>query len=728
MSYRLDFTNNPSHPASQENKRLPYTLLLPLALAFLPTAQAQQEAVVELEEIEVKSRHSALGEAPPARTGGQVATGARMGILGNAEVMDTPFSVTSYTDKTIEDRHAQSVMDVLAADPSVRQNWPRTHATERLSIRGYTVASDSYAVGGMFGLSPSYRTYLEPFERVEVIKGPSSALFGVPISNTIGGIVNLVPKRAGSVPISKVTLSAAQDSVLGMHLDVGRRFANDAVGVRVNLMQREGDTALDWQSTRRKLASLAMDFRHGRLSGSLDAFYSFDDINNLTRPFNIPGSLRKLPRPPDGKNAYAGGGDYETKDSTWVTRLEYALTERLTAYLGYGEHRFRTDNTRIYPTFLNSSGDYSYTTHQNIQIDTDRSMQVGLRGTANTAFITHQYALDWSSVSRNQDRAGLNHPGGTLNLYLPSSARRITAPPRLKAHAPALFSRKLESLAIADTLGFLEDRLLLSLVFRQQKIINETHTNGMKYNKSANTPFVGVVYKVAPFASLYASYVEGLQQGGTAGSDPKYSNPNAQLAPYVAKQKELGVKLDFDDWLATLALYQLTRPIAGDDKPVSSPPIAGEITYKVIGEERSRGLELGISGQIVPDIRLLGGISFSRAIIAKSPDANIKGNKLAGVAPFQANMGTEWDALSDLTLTLSGMYTGRVPSRNDNGLYAPSWKTFDGGFRYRLGQIEDKSYLLRFNVHNLTNERYWGGTGSYLGAPRTWSLSLSMDI
>jgi len=701
-----------------------YLLLnLPLAMAL-----AEPSSTLELENIEVKAHQEALGEAPPARVGGQVATGARMGILGNAEVMDTPFSVTSYTEKTIEDRHAQSMVDLLSADPSVRQSGPRTQVSESLRIRGYSVGSSSYAVGGMFGLSPGFRTYLEPFERVEVIKGPSAALFGMSPGGTIGGVINLVPKRAKATPTAKVTLSAAQDSTLGLHLDVGRRFADDAIGVRVNLMQREGDTALDYQSTRRKLASIGTDVRYGKFSASFDVIHSLDDVNNVTRPFNIPSSMTKLPRPPDGKNAYAGGGDYENYDRTWVARMEYALSEHLTAYFGYGEHRFRTDGILIYPTFTNSAGDYSYTMRQWKQADDDRSLQAGFRGFAHSFGVTHQFALDWSTLDRNGSSVVPNFGGGNLNLYWPASARRIPKPTRLKVPTIPGTSTELESLAIADTLGFWDERVLLSLGLRRQQVFSKAHSSGRTYEKSANTPFVGVVYKIAPFASLYASYVEGLQQGGTAGTDPKYSNPNEQLPPYIAKQKELGLKLDFDDWMATAAVYELTRPIAGDDKPVSSPPIPGEVTYKIIGEERSRGLELATAGQILPDVRLLGGVTFTRALIAQSPDAKLKGNKLSGIAPFQANLGTEWDVWQDLTLSLSGIYTGRVPSRNQNDLYVPSYKTFDGGLRYRFAQDRDKSYLLRLNVHNLTNERYWGGSGSYLGAPRTWSLSLSADI
>jgi len=507
-----------------------------LSLSLAPLALAQQENAIELDDIEVTSYHQALGEAPPARTGGQVATGARMGILGNAEVMDTPFSVTSYTEQTIEDRHAQSMVDLLTVDPAVRQSGPRTQVSESLRIRGYSVGSSSYAVGGMFGLSPGFRTYLEPFERVEVIKGPSAALFGMSPGGTIGGVINLVPKRAKAQPTAKVTFTAAQDSTLGLHLDVGRRFAGDAIGVRVNLMQREGNTALDYQSTRRKLASIGTDFRYGKLSASLDVIHSLDDVNNVTRPFNIPASMTKLPRAPHGKNTYAGGGDYENLDRTWLARLEYALTDQLTAYLGYGEHRFRTDGILIYPTFINTAGDYSYVMRQWKQADDDRSMQAGFRGFANTFGMTHQFALDWSTLDRNGSSVVPNFGGGISNIYLPASQRRIPRPRRSKAPTNPGTSTELESLALADTLGFWDDRVLLSLGIRHQNVFSKAHSTGRKYDKSADTPFVGVVYKIAPFASLYASYVEGLQQGGTAGTDPRYSNPNEQLPPYIAKE------------------------------------------------------------------------------------------------------------------------------------------------------------------------------------------------
>jgi len=132
-----------------------------------------------LPEMTVSDSRTALDEAAAALAGGQVARGARMGLLGTTDVMDTPFSVTSYTDEAIRDMQAQSMADLLAADPSVRSTTGRAHLGETIRIRGFTVGAGDYAFNGMFGVAPSGRVFLEAVERSEVIKGPSAALFGM---------------------------------------------------------------------------------------------------------------------------------------------------------------------------------------------------------------------------------------------------------------------------------------------------------------------------------------------------------------------------------------------------------------------------------------------------------------------------------------------------------------------------------------------------------------------
>src|SRR3546814_12741292 len=87
----------------------------------------------------------------------------------------------------------------------------------------------------MFGLTPYWRAPVETLERVEIIKGPSAALFGMTPGGSVGGVVNLVPKRATDEPVTRLTGSVSSDSVFGVHADIGRRFGPDnAFGIPVN--------------------------------------------------------------------------------------------------------------------------------------------------------------------------------------------------------------------------------------------------------------------------------------------------------------------------------------------------------------------------------------------------------------------------------------------------------------------------------------------------------------
>ncbi|MCC3262531.1 Plug domain-containing protein, partial [Paenibacillus polymyxa] len=96
-------------------------------------------------------------EAPAPIAGGLIGGGARMGILGNTSVMDTPFSVTSYTAQTIENEQARSVAAVATMDPSVRMSSARSNINEDLTIRGFNVPTADFAFNGMFGLTPYWR-------------------------------------------------------------------------------------------------------------------------------------------------------------------------------------------------------------------------------------------------------------------------------------------------------------------------------------------------------------------------------------------------------------------------------------------------------------------------------------------------------------------------------------------------------------------------------------------
>ena len=119
--------------------------------------------------------------------------------------MATPFSLTGYTEKTIRDQQTRTLQDVLNNDPSVRTNVPAFSGIQGFFIRGFPVFAQDIAFNGLYGVADSFNPALEPIERVEVLHGPSTMLSGMPPFGTIGGTINLIPKRAGDVPLTRFT-------------------------------------------------------------------------------------------------------------------------------------------------------------------------------------------------------------------------------------------------------------------------------------------------------------------------------------------------------------------------------------------------------------------------------------------------------------------------------------------------------------------------------------------
>src|SRR5690606_13852279 len=148
---------------------------------------------------------------------GQVATGGQVGMLGNRDVMNTPFSQSNYTNKTIVDQQAQTVQDVLSNDPSIltKQNSPSDEDAS-MTIRGFSTGHSSGfgSLNGLAGMSPLRSPDMNYIERVEVLRGPSALLYGMAASGAggVGGSYNLVTKQAGDEPLTELTTGYTSNS------------------------------------------------------------------------------------------------------------------------------------------------------------------------------------------------------------------------------------------------------------------------------------------------------------------------------------------------------------------------------------------------------------------------------------------------------------------------------------------------------------------------------------
>lgn len=685
---------------------------------------------VELPTSQVTGLRSRANELPVEYAGGQVARGGRLGMLGNADLMDAPFSITSYTAQTIRDQQARSVADVLANEPSAQIATARTGINEDFSLRGFPVYSADIALNGMYGLVPFYRVPVEMAERVEVLKGPSAMLNGMSPSGAVGGAVNLVTKRADADPLARVGVNYQSDSVLGTQVDLGRRFGEgNEFGVRFNGVYRDGDSIVDRQDVEARFTSLGLDYAGERLRLSADYVYQLEDFDSVVRQFGVAPTLTAIPDAPDDDPAYPGFGYSSMRDRTLMVQGEYDLTDWLTAYAGYGDRTSEMDAMTGNPTLLNEAGDFVSTPAWQVYDVYSHSAEAGLRANFDTGPVSHRLSLGATRLVQNSDiffdfmtyMTSLRQS----NLYHPVYSATPSTD-GIAAHALRYTTATLTGYALADTLSVLDGRVALTLGVRRQRVEAQNYTmnvgtpSGEGYDERELTPLAGLVVKPWENISLYANYVEGLSKGDSAPITA--NNPGEMLAPYVTKQKEVGVKGEWDGFGASLAAFQIERPSS----------ITENGFFRAGGEQRNRGLQLDLFGEVTPELRLLGGAAYTQARLTKTQGGAHDGNDAIGVPRKQLNLGGEWDlgAVPGLTLTARTIYTGEQYANQENTLRLPSWVRVDVGARYRFESL-GKPVVLRANLDNLFDEDYWGTSTAgylYLGAGRTLQLSASVDL
>lgn len=698
------------------------------AQASGPAGTADAQAGAALPKVKVTARSAQPDGLPAPHAGGQVATGARLGVLGNLDVMDTPFNVTSYTSQLIENQQSRTLADVLTNDPSVRFTTSSSHPYENFRIRGFDVNQNDVSLNGMFGLLPIGHIPVEIIERVEVLKGPSALFSGMPPSGAVGGVINLAPKRAGDDPLTRASVGYRSDGQLGTSVDLGRRFGDDkAWGVRVNGAYSNGDTELDGQSRKREFLSAALDYRGRALRASLDAYSSRESFKGGT-PAMFWFATPTIPAAPDPKvNQFpSASGTLDSK--AVIARAEYAFNARLSAFAGLGvmNHDYSGFINGTHVRNINALG-VSTTTTVSAQrgYNDNVSAEAGLRAGFDTGAVTHELVVHASNLKQEAGSANASSTPFTTSIYSPV----FVDMPAVPAAAPKTSEATLSSLALVDTLSLADDRLRLTLGLRHQTV-KTTNFNAAgavtgDYDKSAVTPAVAVVVKPwGPGVSLYANYVQGLSKGDSV-STPTYAF-NFTFAPYKTEQKEIGVKWNAGGFANTASLFEITKP--------TLITLSGNVPSDG-GEKRVRGVEWNTFGQVSRQVRLLGGVAYTQGVQTKTANDLYNGNTAVGAPRWQANLGAEWDTpwVPGLTLSARTAASSSQYLNAANTQQIPGWSTFDVGARY-LTRVAGRGLALRLNVVNLFDRHHYSGAFSdttpiaTLGQGRAVMASATVDF
>ncbi|CAI8810687.1 iron complex outermembrane recepter protein [Pseudomonas sp. IT-347P] len=690
-------------------------------------ADAAPDALT-LDTTNINARYNAATALPETLAGGQVARGARLGMMGNKDLMDTPFSVTSYTAKTLADLQTVTVADALERDPSVRSTGQTGGIVDSFFIRGFPIGEGNLgelAFDGVYGVAPNYRVFTDYAERVEVLKGPGALMYGLSPNSGVGGVINIVPKRPLDEDLTRFTGTYASDSQVGGHLDLSRRFGSEnQFGVRFNGNLQGGDTAIDDQHRDLGVGAIALDYRGERLRLNLDYISQKESWEGASRPFTIAPGV-DVPSAPNGRtNLSQDWGWSDTKEQSALLGGEYDLTDNVTvfAHAGGGKSDVKRLSDQV-PRILNDAGDTS-----NIpgyyKFNVDRSTaDVGLRGVFATGPITHTTTV---MATRYQDELsrGINNGTAILsNIYHPVDRPQqyIDSPKVLRVS-----ESELSGVALTDTLSMLDERFQLTLGVRRQDIesrnYNAAGAVSSKYKDNATTPLVGVVIKPWEDVSLYYNYVEGLSKGDIAPGTA--ANAGETFAPYESKQHEVGVKYEHGTFMTTLALFQIEKP---------SGEVGADNVFSVQAEQRNRGIELSLFGEVAPGTRLMGGVTVLDGELTDSATRANRGNKPIGVPDVQANLWAEWDTpwLEGFTLTGGAIYTDSQYVNQANTQELDAWTRFDAGARYAT-KIEGRPTTFRATVQNVFDREYWSGVASYgafsPGYPRTLQLSATVDF
>ncbi|MBZ8142677.1 TonB-dependent siderophore receptor [Rubrivivax gelatinosus] len=675
----------------------------------------------------VKASAGALAsELPAAHAGGQVARGSRVGALGNLSVMDTPFSTVAYTAELIAQQQARSVAEVLVNDPATRFTTSAGHAYENFRVRGFDVNAGDLAIEGLYGLAPVGHSPVEYLERVELLKGPSALFSGMPPGGGVGGVVNLVPKRAGDDPLTRVTFGLQSESQAELALDLGRRFGEQKQwGLRVNTAYADGDTTLDEQSKKREFLSAALDYRGEALTATLDTYTSTEKFDGGT-PAMYWFATTDIPGAPDPSTNQFRNGWGELKSKAVIARAEYAINTQLDAFAGIGkrDHDYAGFINGTHARQIDADGNYTGRMVGQRGYSDASSAEAGLRGRFATAGVKHELVLHATRLKQEEGSA-VNMATFASNIYAPVTPTMVAVP----GTAPKSSETTLKSLALVDTLSFLDDRLRLTLGARQQGVETKSFTGGSPYDESALTPAVAVVAK--PWGrdvSLYANYVQGLTKGDTV-TDVLATNYKHDFAPYKTEQKELGVKWTTGTFTNTVSLFEITKPTMMVTGPSTRP------TYTDDAEKRMRGVEWSSFGELARGVRVLGGASWNQGRLTKTVNGQYDGNDAVGAPRWQGNLGAEWDTpwLQGLTLSTRLSATGKQYLDAANTQRIPGWSQIDVGARYAT-ETMGRPTQWRLGVNNLFDRHYYAGSFSdstpiaTLGPKRSVAASVTVDF
>ncbi|MBW4619580.1 MAG: TonB-dependent siderophore receptor [Cyanosarcina radialis HA8281-LM2] len=662
-----------------------------------PVAQVTSEArglvfaVTQEDEIQVV----VTGEQDEGYNPSRASTATRT----DTPIRDIPQSIQVVPRQVIEDRGVQRGFEALETVSGVfAADTRRVYAGTNAGIRGFL--QYNRLRNGLPGEGRDTFTPIGTIEQIEVLKGPASVLFG---ALEPGGVVNVVTRQPLAEPYYKIGLEVGNYGFYQPSIDLSGPLTEDeSVLYRLIAAYQSGGSFRDYTSIQDRTISIApsLSFKLGDRT-NLNLYYEYADIKagDLDEPILSDGRLIPI----DVNPHYLSSATNQTHKAGYTFTHEFNDNLQL-------RHSFSASFARLLDTSIEWTdvlddrflvGFYPYSNPNY----TDRYFGlIDLVGKFKTGSISHQLVAGFD-FNRDIRRSGFVSDSvdlPPLDIFNPNY--NIPLPEIPSPAIQDISTSQTYGVYLQDQIAF-SDRLKMLIGGRYDWTTNESGPiDGDKTSQSdgAFSPRIGLVYQPSKTVSLYASYSQSFLP--TIGRNPD----NEPFEPTRGTQYEVGVKTDFFDGKlsTTLAAYHLTKTNVLTPNP--DPDLAREGFSVQVGEQRSRGIELDVAGEILPGWKIIASYALTDAEVTK--DNNIPstiGRGLPNTPLHQASLWTTYTIQSGdlqglgfgLGLFYVGDQTAYVTGQTDG------YFRTDAALYYRRDRLN-----AAINVRNLFNTDYITGS------------------
>jgi len=690
---------------------------------------------------------------------------------------DIPQSISTVTKELIADKGAFYLADAVKMSSGV---IPSSYYNQ-YTIRGISQNEEGQIINGM---RTRQYYFLQPLtsniERVEVIKGPSSATFS---SVDPGGSINMVTKKPLAIDRKEISMSVGSFSTLRGTLDfTGPLNESKTLLYRVNGAYQQAKSFRDLVNNKSFLLSPSISYIPNEKTAINTELILSDMTGILDRGQPIFGAVAgktSLNKTPISLNLGAPSDFFKSKEMILTTNFAHKFNSKIGFNATYMKQTWTEDlqehrTTNAFAIDMNNQPVTNLAMmqfverQQNWDID---NLSAYFNFDFKTGKLNHKLLTGYDLSSWNKNKGGgqnaargyLLNDGTVASSFVLANASNyqtvtidgVTMPkpnvdyfnlanPTYKITSPEDYTLNvrtaLPSALTTTNAVYIQDqiqweKLTFLLGLRQEwfeDITNYETSNELTVKKSALLPRIGITYAVNEAINIYTTYLEGYQpQSNTVTLMPQTGSlPGGSLFdPLESDLKEAGIKTTFlnNSMSFNAAIYEINQRniLMNANDPVNPDLLVTR------GAERSRGFECDLAGYITPDWQINASYSYIDAEIMKDSNPALIGARKQNTPKNSANLWTRYNfasdsALKDLGIGIGMQYQSSKVPWFTRDFTLPDFTIFDAALFYKPNK---SNVQIAVNAGNLFNKTYWLGAQNYLrlfpGSPRNASLTVT---